>query len=271
MNKNIIEYEEFVDKLNKIVYRDVKVDIISKIANKPARYINLFRPLSVKLKLIHNILQSYEIKFGDFIEDITTDYLSHYYEILPKKAKYKKKNILFDQLFRTEEDIYMVEQKMRDDHDSTKPTGQFANFVKKINYLKEAYPNMRIKAIMWFVDADFKKQRNFYLESMKKTCINDVEMHLFYGSQLMDYLDKSEIFIELVSYLERWKFLPNDKLDINFEENWEETKQDLLNNITKKTWIKIINNDVIVKNIFPILFPTGKYMEIVNELKIEKK
>lgn len=59
-----------------------------------------------------------------------------------------------------------------------------------------------------------------------------------------------------------------NKIKLNFEENWEETKKELKENVSKNSWKKIINNKQVVEEIFPILFPTEKYKEILEELNI---
>ena len=59
-----------------------------------------------------------------------------------------------------------------------------------------------------------------------------------------------------------------NKIKLNFEENWEETKKELKENVSKNSWKKIINNKQVVEEILPILFPTEKYKEILEELNI---
>ena len=59
-----------------------------------------------------------------------------------------------------------------------------------------------------------------------------------------------------------------NKIKLNFEENWEETKKELKENVSKNSWKKIINNKQVIEEIFPILFPTEKYKEILEELNI---
>ena len=73
----------------------------------------------------------------------------------------------------------------------------------------------------------------------------------------------------MTEYLFKWKMSEESKIELNFEEDWEETKKELLDNVSKNSWKKIINNENVVKEILPILFPTGKYKEILNELKIK--
>lgn len=266
---SIIEYDYFVTELEKTVYKNAKSDLLNKVAEHPDRYVGIFRPTSPELKLIQNVTQSHEISFGDFIEDIITEYLGHYYKNLPKRAFFRGEDILFDQLFEYDNKIFMLEQKMRDDHDSTKKRGQFENFIKKIEYLKETYPNKKINAGMWFVDNSLRKNRRYYEKMISQTHINNVELFLFYGAEFTDYLDKVKIWNEMEEYLLTWKASDENIIELNFEKDWEETKKELLENVSKKNWEKIIKNDKVVNEILPILFPTNKYKEILSELQIK--
>ena len=44
--------------------------------------------------------------------------------------------------------------------------------------------------------------------------------------------------------------------------------KELKENVSKNSWKKIINNKQVVEEILPILFPTEKYKEILEELNI---
>lgn len=231
----LIEYDVFEDELEKIIYRDAKSDLINKLAKSPDRYVGLFRTTSPKLKLMQNITQSHEISFGDFVENIITMYLGVFYENLPKRAKYNKEDIMFDQLFLFENKVYMIEQKIRDDHDSTKKRGQFSNFISKINYLKENYPDKKIVALMWFVDDSLKKNRRYYLNMISSYKSNDnISLNIFYGNELFNYLDKIIIWDEMVKYLQQWKELETNNIELNFEDDWKETKKEIIQNVSKK-------------------------------------
>lgn len=267
MNK-LIDYDEFTDLLIKTVYKDAKSDLLNKVASNPDRYIGIFRPTSSRVKLIQNITQSHEISFGDFIEDIITAYLGNYYDNLPKKAIYHDEEILFDQLFKYNGKIFMIEQKMRDDHDSTKKRGQYENFIKKVNYLLENYPNTKIEAGMWFVDNSLTKNKKYYKNKMDEFINNKVKLHLFYGNEFTNYLGQQAIWDEITTYLVRWKMQDDESIELNFENNWKETKFELEKKVSVKNWKKIVYNKVVVKEILPILFPTGKYKEILKDLNI---
>lgn len=268
---NFIEYNDFVSQLEKTVYKNAKADLLNKVANNPDRYVGVFRPTSPEIKLIQNITQSHEISFGDFVEDIITQYLGMFYKNTEKRHFYKGETILFDQLFEYDNKIFMLEQKMRDDHDSTKKRGQFENFMKKVKYLHESYPNKYIVAGMWFVDPSLTKNKNYYVQMMEDNKANNHELHLFYGDEFMNFLDKISIWDEMLDYLIRWKQSDDNKIILNFEEDWEATKKEIKEHVSRSNWIKLINNQDVKREIFPILFPTNKYKEILRELGIERE
>ena len=164
----------------------------------------------------------------------------------------------------------MIEQKMRDDHDSTKKRGQFDNFLKKIDYLKETYPNKKIEAGMWFVDNSLKKNRRYYENRIATTEIKNVEMFLFYGVEFTNHLAQTRIWDEMENHLLAWKMSEDNVIELNFENGWEDTKEELLEFVPKKNWEKIIKNENVMQEIIPILFPSNKYLEILDELGIRR-
>lgn len=70
----ILSYDEFSKKLNDTLFEGSSADLFKKIVNSPDRYVGLFRPTKPKTKLIQNITQSHEIKFGDALENIFEEY-----------------------------------------------------------------------------------------------------------------------------------------------------------------------------------------------------
>jgi len=127
-----MEYKVFQNILNKQIFESSKRDLIEKIAKYPERYIGLFRPTKPKAKILQNLLQSNEIRFGDALEIIFDKYFEELgFKILPKKLETENEYLNLDQLFMDEKYIYFIEQKIRDDHDSTKKRGQLSNFEKK--------------------------------------------------------------------------------------------------------------------------------------------
>ena len=65
-----MQYSDFKNMLKTEVFgQDLNYQILKTVIENPQRYIGIFRVTSAKTKLIQNITQRCEIKFGDFIED----------------------------------------------------------------------------------------------------------------------------------------------------------------------------------------------------------
>lgn len=62
-----------------------------------------------------------------------------------------------DQCFKFNNKVYFIEQKIRDDHDSTKKRGQIENFEKKLNEMISKYGERNLVGISYFIGIKFKK------------------------------------------------------------------------------------------------------------------
>jgi hypothetical protein len=93
-------YEEFEDIFNTTIFETSKPDLIRKIATYPERYVGLFRPTKAKAKIIQNLLQSHEIRFGDAFEILIEKYLQESdFNILDKRFKDNGDTLELDQMF----------------------------------------------------------------------------------------------------------------------------------------------------------------------------
>lgn len=74
----MIDYADFVSRLNAKVKsdEDFYVELLKTVIKSPHRYTGIFRLTNAKTKLIQNVTQSREIKFGDFMEEIVTEYIA---------------------------------------------------------------------------------------------------------------------------------------------------------------------------------------------------
>jgi len=115
--------------LNRHIFEGDKPALLTNIAERPERFIGLFRPTRPKAKLLQNLLQSHEIRFGDAIEELLKSILKDLgYTILPNRLQNSSGDSLsLDQYFTDGTTFYFIEQKVRDDHDSTKKRGQIRN------------------------------------------------------------------------------------------------------------------------------------------------
>lgn len=214
----IIAYTEFLDELHKKIRtgEDFYLNLLKTVIDNPSRYCGLFRLSNAKTKLIQNVTQSNEIKFGDFMEDLVTIYLEKLgYQNLPKDAgtdeEGNKLNI--DQLFAKNETVYIVEQKIRDDHDSTKKRGQYLNFSKKIRLIQRKYTDKHIVGIIWFIDNSLVKNKNYYKSQMENETYANTDLYLFYGEEFFSFLENGAVaWEEILSYLKQLRLDNNDEL-----------------------------------------------------------
>lgn len=221
-------------------------------------------------KLIQNITQSHEIRFGDALEYLFEKYFQAMgFSLLPKRFRNNQdKEYNIDQLFANGNTIFMIEQKVRDDHDSAKKVGQFDNFENKYFELTQLYPNHKIIPIMWFIDDSLRKNRTYYLSKMGKMAEDYAcENYLFYGEEIFG--EKGgisdfdfNIWLEVLDYLKLWKNTLPDMPEINFDYKAEEVFNEI-KNLRPIIFRKIFNNEDIIQQIFPIIFRTGETLNLL--------
>jgi Holliday junction resolvase len=260
-----MKYDKFKQIFNETIFEKSKVVLLRKIANYPGRYIGLFRPTKPKAKILQNLLQSHEIRFGDAFEEIIEQYLKENgFEILDNKFSNKDNDKLnVDQFFKKGNKIYFVEQKVRDDHDSTKKRGQIENFEKKLNVIIEKYEEESINGFFYFIDPELKKNRKYYAEVLGKMSKDyGVKLHVCYGVDFFELIDLKHIWEEILSYLEEWKKdipeLPETNFDLDAESSFEEIK-----NLNPAYFRKLFTNDEIFTEIVLALFPKKKTLNLL--------
>lgn len=263
----IMDFKQFKSILNKEIFEESKAKLIENIAKSPSRYIGLFRPTKPKAKILQNLLQSHEIRFGDAFEILIEEYLKKFgFTILEKKFSTDDNDELnIDQCFKKDGKIYFVEQKVRDDHDSTKKRGQIQNFEKKLNEMINKHGEKNLIGIFYFIDPELKKNKNYYdieLKRMEKAY--GVKLCLHYGEELFAFIGHSEIWREILKYLKEWKKeipeLPETNFDLNAESSFEEIK-----NLNPALFRSIFENDEIFNDIVLTIFPQKKTLKLLLE------
>jgi len=272
----VIDFKQFSEILNKQIFEESKAVLIGKIAKYPNRYLGLFRPTKPKAKILQNLLQSHEIRFGDAFEILIEEYLKKLgYEILEKKFTNNDGDKLkVDQCFRKNGKIFFVEQKVRDDHDSTKKRGQIQNFEKKLNEIINKYGEKNLFGIFYFIDPELKKNKNYYkaeLDKMSKAY--GVSLYLSYGKEFFEFLGYPEIWEEILQHLKEWKReipdLPETNFDLDARSSFEEIKD-----LNPALFRIIFENDEIFNQIVLTIFPEKKTLKLLLEyfkLKSEEK
>jgi hypothetical protein len=267
-----VSFNKFKAIFNEAIFEKSKADLIEKIAKYPMRYIGLFRPTKPKAKILQNLLQSHEIKFGDAFELLIEEYLKDLgFEILDEHFSSEDDDVLnVDQCFKKNNKVFFVEQKVRDDHDSSKKRGQIENFEKKLNAIINKYGEKNLVGIFYFIDPDLKKNKRYYLEQLEKMSKDyGVELHLLYGKELFEFLGGNGIWEQILKYLEEWKEdipeLPETNFDLEAEKSFEEIKD-----LEPFIYRKLLANDEIFNEIVLTLFPQKKTLKLLLEYFREK-
>lgn len=260
-----MDFYEFCQILNKHIFKGEKKDLLRKIAEYPERFIGLFRPTKPQAKILQNLLQSHEIRMGDALEEIIEKILEYSgYENLPKNLTTEKgENLSLDQYFRKNNVFYFVEQKVRDDHDSSKKRGQILNFKLKLNTLYKKHQNKLI-GIIYFIDPDFSKNKNYYqkeIEILKSSY--DIEIYLFYGCEFFRFIEKEEIWNDIIDWLKEWKSNLPESAEVDFDASPKESF-DEIKDLDLRYWKKILYNDKLwEEGIIKVLSKDGKVLKLL--------
>ena len=265
-----MNYNKFCEILNKHIFEGEKKELLIKLAERPERFVGLFRPTKPGAKILQHLLQSHEIRFGDAMEELISEFLKDWgFTVLPKiivpDPANPRNTLDIDQYFTDGETYYFIEQKVRDDHDSTKKRGQISNFEAKLEYLYRKH-GQNLIGIMYFIDPDLVKNKNYYIKELNKMANTyGVDLHLLYGKELFEFFDKLDVWNDLLSWLTRWKDSLPELPEINFDNN----PQDSFNEIKDLEighWRKILENEKLwEEGIMLAIFRNGETLRLLFE------
>ena len=262
-----MNYDKFCQILNKHIFEGEKRELLKKIADRPERFIGLFRPTKPGAKILQHLLQSHEIRFGDAFEELIKEILRECgFEILNKSIVGENGDSLsLDQYFEGKGIYYFIEQKVRDDHDSTKKRGQISNFETKLETLYKKHKN-RLIGIMYFIDPDLSKNKNYYLAEIERLSkFYGVELRLLYGKELFDYIGKPDLWEQILAWLKQWKDSLPELPEIDFDKTPEESFGEV-KDLPIRHWRKILENEKLwTEGIICAIFRKGETLKIVLE------
>ncbi len=260
-----MNYKKFCEILNKHIFEGEKKELLRKIVENPERFVGLFRPTKPHAKILQHLFQSHEIRMGDALEEIVEEILKELnFETLPKSIQDEKgKQLSLDQYFTDNIVFYFIEQKIRDDHDSSKKRGQILNFETKLEILSKIHKSKLI-GIMYFVDPDLSKNKNYYLyELLRLEKFYGVKLFLFYGKEFFEYLKVPEIWEQILNWLKQWKDSLPELPEINFDVVAEESYQ-AIRDLELRTWRKFCENEILWREgIVQTIFKEGTTLRLL--------
>lgn len=260
-------YKKFCKILNKHIFEGRKKELLESIAKNPERFIGLFRPTKPMAKLLQHLLQSQEIRMGDALEEIKEEIFKMLgFKVLNNVIENEKgETLILDHYLFDGKKYYFIEEKVRDDHDSTKKRGQISNFKEKLTILFKEHKS-NLCGIMYFIDPSLRKNKNYYQKELNKLKEKyHIPLFLFYGKELFDYLKHPEIWENIILWLKKWKdslpTLPEINFDKEPEKSFEEIKQ-----LNPLVWEKILENENLwEEGIIKVLFREGKTLQLLLE------
>ena len=170
-----------------------------------------------------------------------------------------------DQYFTDGKKYYFIEQKIRDDHDSTKKRGQIINFEAKLNILQNKHKG-ELNGIIYFIDPELSKNKNFYIERIKYLeKFYNVKLYLFYGKELFEFLEHPEIWDTILIWLRQWKESLQELPEINFDNN-PKKNFDEIKDLEIRRWRQLFeNNKLWEEGIIKALFREGQTLRLLLE------
>lgn len=275
MKQMYISQEEFYCLLYKHIKfdKDLYISLLTNMIKNPERYTGPFRLSTRNDKLIQNITQSREIKFGKFFEHLVNNYIKRLDYTMLENTLYrtnsnaKKHKLDVDLLFQKDDVIYLVEMKIRDDHDSSKKVGEYQKFLEKVKGVKQKYSNYKkIIAIIRFVDDSFEKNKNYYTEKLEKENIKNVEFHLDYGEKFFQRINNgADVWSEILKHLEAYHSnLTVSDIKIPDFDTDPQIAQALME-LDTKLFKKLISNEKRYKELRESLFSSNGNLTVVKE------
>jgi len=256
-----MNYEQFCDVLNRHIFEGERGKLLKKLADRPERFVGLFRPTKPGTKLLQNLLQSHEIRFGDAIEELFRALLAEmgFRHLEQRVYTIEGQTLDIDHYFTDEETFYFIEQKVRDDHDSTKKKGQMDNFEEKLDILYDGH-GTQLVGIFYFIDPDFHKNEAYYRGRMNdlKGYYEGVDLRLLYGKGLFEYFGHPQIWDDILKQLRRWKDELPDLPEIDFDRDVQMTLVEI-DSLSRTVWRKILENDALwQEGVMKVLFSRGE-------------
>lgn len=263
-----MDYKTFAAILNSHIFHEERLELLHTLVKHPKRFVSLFRPTKPESKLFQHILQAREIKFGDALEEIVGKLLE-WHGYCPQNKRITK-DLECDHyfLFPSSDRALLIEQKVRDDHDSTKRRGQWNNFEAKVQILHTRHGD-QLTAVLYFVDPFFFKNRNFYQDHVirLRNALRLQEVHLWYGQELFERLMTPDSWERLIAWLKCWRadlpILP----DVNWEtpEAIAELRQ--IAQTQPSFWLQFARCSLLwEEGIVDVLFPSRKGLQAILEV-----
>ncbi|KAF3978643.1 MAG: hypothetical protein HFP77_00815 [Methylococcales symbiont of Iophon sp. n. MRB-2018] len=116
----------------------------------------------------------------------------------------------------------------------------------------------------YFIDDSFTKNKNFYTAEIQKLSTDyGLVLHLSYGDNLFNELNKIEIWDEILNHLKAWKNNIPDLPEINFDKNPQASFEEI-KHLKPLVYRKLLSNPDL-DGLLCVLFPEKLTLNLLNE------
>lgn len=176
----MISREECFAILDKHIKSDISQFWTNTLANTDIhRLTTQFMPFSFEDKLKQYYFTSQAVCFGNALEEIFHVFLEKNGAVFLDRHYVAQHDC--DQLFSYLDKVALIEQKVRDDHDSSKKKGQIENFNAKKTALRQDFNNFYCSS--WFIDDGLRKNQSYYAQQLTDP------YELCYGTEIETFLE----------------------------------------------------------------------------------
>ena len=266
-----VNYEEFTTILNRHIFQSEREDLLRTMAGHPERFIGLFRPSKPKGKIFQHILQAREIKFGDAMEEIIAKWLEHYgYQRLDNRIQVNDETMKCDHYALSPDGSFavLIEQKIRDDHDSSKARGQWQeNFAPKVRALRRKHGE-NLFAVTYFIDPTFRKNLRLYSQEAEqlRSELGLPTIHIWYGRELFESLPfaNPKDWDSMIEWLQEWRRRLPELPEVNWETEEAIAELQGIARRNPSLWEKLARQEQLWREGYlSVLFPTGKGLHAI--------
>lgn len=224
-------------------------------------------PMEDRLNAIR--LQQEQIAFGRDTEAALSSVFSAIpnVKILETKVAYekygRKKLAVIDHVLDIGEAILVLEQKLKDNHDSTKNTGQYDDIIEKTEGVKREHPGRIVIPVLFFLTDIQKGAKKKFT-----TLLSVYGGRVCYGKELFDiFFSKysDDAWASLSEKIHALQRKTPEIIDYDTDEIISEFTRAINSNVRVRNRIKkIISDPIMLKDIFPVLSKGGRFVKEMN-------
>lgn len=221
---------------------------------------------------IHSIrLQQEQIAFGNDTEKAISGVFSSIpnVKILDCNVTFqkydRKKSAVIDHVLDLGNVILVLEQKLKDNHDSTKNTGQYDDLIEKTEAVKAKYPGRTVIPVMFFLTDVQKGARKKFTELLAsyggRVCYGKELFDVFFSNVSNDAWNKLDEAIKAIQRTE------TAIIDYDTDEVIDEVKSVVHENRRVQNRIrKVLTDPTFATNVLPAVSKSGRFKKEVLEL-----